>query len=119
MEREKEIAKLVNVLHRIARAASFSSWIKREEEAVKFCVEQYNRVLARLKELEPAVASLFDELAADASPHVVRMAAHDLTAYFEDEIPRGREEHRQHHRHGHCRPKVAAFVWPHASGRCG
>jgi hypothetical protein len=117
VEKEKEIAKLVNVLHRIARAASFSSWIKREEEAVKFCAAQYNRVLARLRELEPAVVSLFDELAVDASPHVVRMASHDLAAYFEDEIPQGGERHRHHRRQGHCRPKVAAFVWPHASGR--
>jgi hypothetical protein len=116
VEREQEIAKLVNVLHRIARAASFSSWIKREEDAVKFCAAQYNRVLARLKELEPAILSLFAELAEDASPHVVRMAAHDLAAYFEDEIPARREGRG---RHGHCRPRAVAFAWPHASGRCG
>ena len=63
MEREQEIAKLVNVLHRIGRAAAFSSWVKREEDAVKFCAAQYNRVLARLKELEPAIVTLFGELA--------------------------------------------------------
>lgn len=121
MEREKEIAKLVNVLHKLARAAFFTSWVKREEEAVKFCVAQYNRVLVRLKELEPGAASLFGELSEEASPQVIRMAAQDLAAYFEDEIPRGREGHHHHHhrRHGHCRPRVAAFVWPHASGRCG
>jgi hypothetical protein len=48
----------------------------------------------------------------------VRMAAHDLAAYFEDEIPKGRDEH-SHQRHGHCRPRHVVFAWPHASGRCG
>jgi hypothetical protein len=113
VEREQEIAKLVNVLHRIGRAAAFSSWIKRETDAVKFCAAQYNRVLARLKELEPAIATLFGELAEEASPHVVRMAAHDLAAYFEDEIP-GRGE--RHWRGGHCRPRPFAFAM-HTHGR--
>lgn len=111
MEREQEIAKLVNVLHKIARGAAFSSWVKREADAVKFCSAQYNRVLARLKELEPAIASLFSELSEDASPHITRMAAHDLAAYFEDEIP-GRERHA-----GHCRPHHVAFAWSPSWGR--
>lgn len=113
MEREQEIAKLVNVLHRIGRAAAFSSWIRREDDALKFCAAQYNRVLARLKELEPAIATLFGELAEDASPHVVRMAAHDLAAYFEDEVP-GRTP--RHSRAGHCRPRAVAFAL-HTHGR--
>lgn len=108
MEREQEIAKLVNVLHRIARAAAFSSWIKSEDDAVKFCAVQYNRVLKRLKELEPAIVSLFAELGEGASPHVTRMAAHDLAAYFEDEMPE-REEGRRRGRH--CRPYKVAFAW--------
>ena len=115
MEREQEITKLVNVLHRIARAASFSSWIKREEGAVRFCAAQHNRILARLRELEPAIASLFGELSEDASPHVTRMAAHDLAAYFEDEVP-GRQS--GHARAGRCRPRAGvAFAWPHMHGR--
>jgi hypothetical protein len=113
VEREQEIAKLVNVLHRIGRAAAFSSWIRREDDAVKFCAAQYNRVLARLKELEPAIATLFGELAEDASPHVTRMAAHDVAAYFEDEIP-GRTPGRE--RAGHCRPHAVAFAL-HTHGR--
>jgi hypothetical protein len=114
VEREQEIAKLVNVLHRIARAGAFSSWIKREDEAVKFCVAQYNRVLKRMKELEPAIATLFGELEAEASPHVTRMAAHDLAAYFEDEVP-GRR--REHHGSKLCRPRAVAFVLNNMHGR--
>lgn len=112
MEREQEIAKLVNVLNRIGRAAAFSTWIKREDDAVKFCVAQYNRVLRRLKELEPAIVSLFTELEKDASPHVTRMAAYDLAAYFEDEMPAGSEDRARKH----CRPR-AAFAWSPIHGR--
>lgn len=108
MEREKEIAKLVNVLHRIARAAAFASWVKRDDEAVRFCAAQYNRLLKRLKELEPAILTLYGELEEGASPHVVRMAAHDLAAYFEDEMPRAR-----HGRARGCHPRHAAFAWQH------
>jgi hypothetical protein len=107
VEREQEVAKLVNVLHRIARAAAFTSWIKREDDAVKFCVAQYNRVLLRLKELEPAIVSLYGELNEDASPQVTRMAAHDLAAYFEDELPK----HKEGHGRQHCRPHRFAFAW--------
>jgi hypothetical protein len=112
VEREQEIAKLANVLNRIGRAAAFSSWIKREDDAVKFCVAQYNRVLRRLKELEPAIVSLFSELNEDASPQVTRMAAHDLAAYFEDELPAGAWGRASKH----CRPRVA-FAWPPIHGR--
>jgi len=112
VEREQEIAKLVNVLNRIGRAAAFSSWIKRDDDAVKFCAAQYNRVLKRLRELEPAIVSLFGELGEDASPHVTRMAAHDLAAYFEDEVPAGAEGRARRH----CRPRVA-FAWSPVHGR--
>ena len=116
MEREQEIAKLVNVLHRVARAAVYSSWVRTEPEAVRFCVAQYNRVLVRLKELEPAIAELYVSLAEDASPEVLRMAAHDLAAYFEDETG-GRKTHRAAR---HCGPRPMVFAaWPPMSRRCG
>lgn len=86
MERDREIAKLTNVLRRIARAASYAAW-NRDADAVRFCVLQYNKVLARLSEIEGAVAPLFTALPDTASPEVVRLAAHELAAYFEDEAP--------------------------------
>lgn len=82
---EKEIVKLVNVLRRIARAAGYAAWVSREPEASRFCVSQYNKVLARLKDLEPNVKTLFTPLRDDTSPETVRMAARELGAYFEDE----------------------------------
>ena|ERR1041385_2272216 len=86
MERDKEITKLVNVLRRIARAASHAAWA-RDPDAARFCVTQYNKVLSRLSELEPAIANLFTPLSETASADVIRIAAQELAAYFEDEAP--------------------------------
>ncbi len=84
---EKETIKLVNVLKRIARAAGHVAWIKSDPQAARFCVAQYNKVLARLGELESGVKTLFKPLAEDASPEVTRMAARELLAYLEvDEV---------------------------------
>jgi len=98
METEKQIGKLVNVLHRIARASGYIEWTNPPEDAVRFCVLQYNRILARLRELEPAVATLFTELPETAGPQIIRIAAHELAAYFEEE-----ERSVRRHRHRrHC-----------------
>jgi hypothetical protein len=84
---EQEIVKLLNVLRRIARAAGYAQWSKSGSDATQFCVAQYNRVLARLTELEPAIQSLFTPLIDSASPEVTRMAARELLAYFEPDEP--------------------------------
>jgi hypothetical protein len=84
MEREKELAKLINVLRRIGRAASHAAW-SRDPDAARFCALQYNKVLARVTELEPAAARLFVALPQTSSADVTRIAAQELAAYFEDE----------------------------------
>jgi hypothetical protein len=84
MERDRETAKLINVLRRIARAAGHAAW-SLDADATRFCVNQYNKVLARLSELEPAVAALFTPLLESGSADVTRIAANELAAYFEDE----------------------------------
>lgn len=91
MEREKEVAKLVNVLRRTSRMALQSEWTGSSQDAARFCVEQYNRVLARLKELDPDVAAVFEPLAVDSSLTVAAMACRQLAAYYEDEV--GRSSH--------------------------
>lgn len=88
MEREKELAKLVNVLRRTSRMALQSEWTGSSQDAARFCVEQYNRVLARLKEIDPDVANVFDPLATDSSLTVAAMACRQLAAYYEDEVGR-------------------------------
>ena len=80
---EQEVVKLLNVLRRVARAARYAEWTRSSADATQFCVSQYNRILARLGELEPAIKPLFAPLSDNASPEVIRMAARELLAYFE------------------------------------
>src|ERR671918_96774 len=92
MEREKELVKLINVLRRTSRMALESEWTGGKEDAAAFCTDQYNRVLARLKELDPGVGVIFESLPAGSSLTVVAMASRQLAAYYEDELgppPRG------------------------------
>jgi len=84
---EQETVKLLNVLRRIARAAGYAAWTKAGPEATQFCVAQYNRVLARLSELEPAVKPLFTPLSESSSPEVTKIATRELLAYFEADEP--------------------------------
>ena len=84
---EQETKKLLNVLRRIARAAGYAGWTKAGPDATQFCVAQYNRVLARLTELEPAIKPLFTPLSDTASAEVIRIAARELLAYFEADEP--------------------------------
>jgi len=86
MEREKELVKLINVLRRTSRMAMQSEWTGGKEDAAAFCTEQYNRVLARLKEIDAGVGSVFDPLPAGSSLTVVAMASRQLAAYYEDEL---------------------------------
>ena len=52
MEREQEIRKLINVLHRMTRTAARVQWMGAGENEARFAVSQYNKILARLSELE-------------------------------------------------------------------
>ena len=86
MERDKELAKLINVLRRTSRMALQSEWTGGKEDAAAFCTDQYNRVLARLKELDPGVDKVFEPLPGGSSLTVVAMASRQLAAYYEDEL---------------------------------
>ena len=86
MEREKELAKLINVLRRTARMALQSEWTGGGQDSAGFCAEQYNRVLARLKEIDANVSTIFEPLPAGSSLSVVAMACRQLAAYYEDEL---------------------------------
>ena len=86
MERQKELFKLINVLRRTSRMALQSEWTGGKEDAAAFCTDQYNRVLARLKEIDPGVGVVFEPLPAGSSLTVVAMASRQLGAYYEDEL---------------------------------
>jgi hypothetical protein len=85
MERQKELVKLINVLRRISRTTLQLEWTGGKEDAAAFSTEQYNRVLARLKEMDPGVSIVFEPLPAGSSLVVVAMASRQLVAYYEDE----------------------------------
>lgn len=93
MERDKEIQKLVNVLRRTSKMAQQAGWTGDESTntggGATFNINQFNKVLARLIELEPNVEPVFSPLAEDASHTVVAMACRQLAAYFEDEVKAG------------------------------
>ncbi len=86
MERERELAKLVNVLRQTARMAFHSARSGSAQDSATFCVEQYNRVLTRLKEIDPSVGGIFQPLAAGSSLIVTAIACRQLAAYYEDEV---------------------------------
>ena len=86
MERQKELFKLINVLRRTWRMAMQSEWTGGKEDAAAYCTEQYNRVLARLKEMDPGLGTIFEPLPAGSSLTVVAMASRQLGAYYEDEL---------------------------------
>lgn len=102
MERDKEIIKLTNVLHRIVRAAGYAAQVDAPPDAAQFCASQYNKVLARLEVVEPAVKPLFAPVPESAAPQVIRMAAGELAAYFDDEAGSERHSYRDRHRARHC-----------------
>ena len=78
MERQKELIKLINVLRRTSRMALQSEWTGGKEDAAAFCTDQYNRVLARLKEIDPGVGVVFEPFPAGSSLTVVAMASRQL-----------------------------------------
>ena len=86
MERQKELLKLINVLRRTSRMALQSEWTGGKEDAAKYCTDQYNRVLTRLKEMDPGVGAVFEPLPDGSSLTVVAMASRQLAAYYEDEF---------------------------------
>ncbi len=114
---EKETVKLLNVLRRIARAAGYAAWVKSDPEAARFCVSQYNKVLARLTELESALKPLFTPLVEEASAEVTRIAARELMAYFEADEPEFTWAYRRRFAFG-CHPHRSRVRCVPISGTC-
>lgn len=97
MEREQELKKLINVLHRTARAALRVQWMQAGESETRFAVAQFNRILARLGELDPNSKSVFAPLPEDSSLTTVALACRQVVSYYEDEV---KLEDDGPHRHG-------------------
>ena len=86
MDKDKELTKLVNMLSRTARMALNVEWTEDTTDAAQYCVEQYNRVLERLKQLDPNETTVFEPLESGSSLNVVAIASRQLAAYYEDEV---------------------------------
>jgi len=86
MDREQELKKLINVLNRMSRTAVRLQWTGAGESEARFAVTQFNRILARLSELDEHVKGLFSPLAEDSTLTVVAMAARQVVSYYEDEV---------------------------------
>jgi hypothetical protein len=95
MEREQELKKLINVLHRTARTAVRVQWMEVGEDEARFAVAQFNRILARLAEIDANIKTVFEPLPEGSSLTTVAMAARQVVSYYEDEV-RVEDESRRH-----------------------
>ncbi|MFQ5569041.1 MAG: hypothetical protein ACE5G0_05165 [Rhodothermales bacterium] len=75
---------LVNVLRQIAYDAGCALLGSAEPETTRRCAARYNRVCARLRQLDPTITSVCACLPEDASPGSVRMAARTAALRAED-----------------------------------
>ena len=107
---DQETVKLLNVLRRIARAAGYAAWTKAKPDATQFCAAQYNRVLRRLVELEPAIKPLFTPLSESSSAEVTRIAARELLAYFEADEPQFMRDFGRGFKFRGCGPRRTRVV---------
>ena len=71
MEREQELKKLINVLHRTARSSMRVQWMSAGESESRFAVSQYNKILARLSELDQDIKKVFEPLPEEDRKSVV------------------------------------------------
>jgi len=86
MEKDKELAKLVRVLQQTARMAFQSEWTgSGSSDAAQLCVNRHNRILARLRELDPDLSAVFEPLGSESSLTAAAIACRQMASYYEDE----------------------------------
>ncbi len=81
---EKSIKKLVYLLRQIMNDAGFALLSHEDEDARRFCVEQYNNIRNRLAELDASLVASFAPLPVQASAGAVRVAARDMAWFLID-----------------------------------
>jgi hypothetical protein len=86
MNVQGETGRLVNLLRQTARMSLQAEGTVAERDTAAFCANQYNRILARLMEIDDAVSRVFVPLETDSSLQVAAMACRQLAAYYEDEM---------------------------------
>ena len=84
-EQGQEVKRLLNVLRRMARTARMNQWTGMSEHADSYTIDQYNRILDRLKAVDNDSQDLFAPMPSDASWSMISNACRDLAAYYEYE----------------------------------
>ena len=102
---KQEVRKLTVVLRQIAHDAGQALLCRGDPEIARFCAAQYNRIHARLNELDPELAAPFGPLAADADAGEIRIVARALAAYLS-------EKTRAEQKHAWAGMGCVGFVWP-------
>ena len=72
------IDRLANVLAQLVSDAGYALVAEPDAAVHAHCVHQYNRLLARVRTLEPELTAGFEPLAEGAGPGSVRMRGRDL-----------------------------------------
>jgi hypothetical protein len=103
MEEDREVIRLATVLREIARSSRDSALADEAGEGQAFCAQQYNRILARLGEIDPATAQLFPPLPETAPPRLVRAVSKELAALIAGD--RRGHHHHEHRHHEHRRTR--------------
>jgi hypothetical protein len=110
MDRENEIAKLIHVLQQTARMAFQSEWTgSGSSDAAALCVDRHNRILVRLRQLDPSLSAVFEPIAAESSLTAAAIACRQLAAYYEDEI--GWPSRWKQAYNSACDPKAFKQFW--------
>ena len=87
MEKDKEIAKLIRVLQQTARMAFQAEWTgSGGSDAATLCVDRHNKILTRLRELDPGLSAVFEPLGAETSLTAAAISCRQVASYYEDEI---------------------------------
>ncbi len=110
MEKEKEIAKLVHVLQQTARMAFQSEWTgSGSTDAAALCVDRHNRILVRLRQLDPGLSAVFEPLPPDSSLTAAAISCRQLASYYEDEL--GWSSRWKHVADTACDPRAFKDFW--------
>ncbi|MFQ5568629.1 MAG: hypothetical protein ACE5G0_03075 [Rhodothermales bacterium] len=89
---ERELTRLATLLRQIAYDAGYVFLCRSDPKSARFCIEQYNRIHARLGTLDPELTARVAPLPLDAPAGEVRILARTLAAYIKEK--RHREEER-------------------------
>lgn len=100
---ERELKRLAAVLHQIAYDAGCALLGGGAAETARFCTAQYNRIHARIADLDPALSTLFGALPNDATAGQVRIIARALAASITEKTRTERKN---------AWAECFAFAWP-------